>query len=61
MNKYELLGNDEDVDIATKLIDKALKACAKKIKAIDKKYSRVGLGDTSTDETITDELYLLIH
>jgi len=37
-----------------KMIDTALENCAKRIKEIEKKFPKAGIGDTATDECISE-------
>lgn len=75
-NPYELLQDEDDeteesltiptksnINIlkATQEIDKIIGEFAKKLARIAKKYPKVGIGDTGTDEAISNELYSTIH
>lgn len=61
-NNYNLI--DEDIEnnmAASKEIDKILKSAARSIQKVAKKYKKVGIGDTSTDEAISNVFYYMIH
>lgn len=57
-NKYGLLEQDKD---AEEEIDRAIRNFQNRIYRIKNKYPDSGVGDTATDEKITEELYKAIH
>lgn len=53
--------NIDQVEKATKELIKVIGTAAKSIRKIGKKYKKLGIGDTSTDETIAEYFYGEIH
>tara|TARA_B100001250_G_C19612694_1_gene705703 strand:+ start:398 stop:622 length:225 start_codon:yes stop_codon:yes gene_type:complete len=50
-----------DKDEATKKLDKAISLFGEMYRAIREAHPDVGIGDTETDELISDEVYSEIH
>jgi len=61
MTNHFALYDKTDRDEATKKIDKAIKLFCKRITQIRTEHPEVGMGDTETDECITDVLYSEMH
>jgi hypothetical protein len=69
-NPYHLLGRkgyeenekfDPNITLATREITKVLQNTARKIQAIGREFTAVGIGDTDTDEAISDAFFAGFH
>jgi hypothetical protein len=61
-NIYALLcESPQDIVDATEDINTILKKAVEDLKGLDKKYPDAGIGDTATDEAITDQFYSILH
>ena len=61
-NTYSLLsGNLDEIINATSAIREVLTIATKKIEDIKTKYPNVGIGDTETNENITEDFYDMLH
>lgn len=56
-----LCDNPQDIVDATKDIDAIIRKTADDIKKLYKKYPDAGIGDTATDECITNHFYEILH
>ena len=59
-NPFALYDNP-DRDEATKKLDKAISLFGEMYRQIKEAHPDVGIGDTETDEMISDEVYSEIH
>ncbi len=61
-NIFALLCDDpHHIVDATEDIQRILKKTSNKIRKLSKKYPDAGIGDTATDECITDHFYEILH
>jgi len=61
MKNIFVLYDRVDRDEATQKIDKLISKFGKEYRKIRDEHPDVGIGDTQTDEAITDEVYSEIH
>lgn len=58
--EFALLKQEEYYEAQSEL-EEAVIGFAKRVISISKKYPKVGIGDTATDEAICEEVYEAIH